>query len=207
MRSSLYLAVLAAATLTSACGTYDSMNAPSEGMGTVRVQLTDEPFPFDSVAKVEVHVVRVDARIADADSAAAAANVSDNSQGGWVALARPDKVFELLALQGGKFADLGSAQVAAGTYRGLRLIIDASKSSLTLKNGMTLTATSSPGVKFPSADKSGLKISIDGGVAVTSQNATTLVIDFDVGNSFVMRGNSITQNGLLFKPTLLATVK
>jgi len=97
--------------------------------------------------------------------------------------------------------------VAVGTYRGLRLIIDASKSSLTLKDGMKLTGTSTPGVKFPSADKSGLKINIDGGVAVTSQNATVLVIDFDVGNSFVMRGNSISQNGLLFKPTLTASVK
>jgi len=207
MRSSLYLAALTAAAISSGCGTYDSMNAPTQGMGSVRVQLTDAPFPFDSVAKVEVHIVRVDARIADADSAAADANVSDNSQGGWVEIARPDKVVDLLALRGGKLADLGSTQVAVGTYRGLRLIIDASKSSLTLKNGMSLTGTSSPGVKFPSADKSGLKINIDGGVAVTSQNATVLVIDFDVGNSFVMRGNSITQNGLLFKPTLSATVK
>ena len=206
MKSSMYKAVLTAAALT-ACSTYDSTNAPSEGMGSVRVQLTDAPFPFDSVAKVEVHVVRVDARIADADSAAADANVSDNSQGGWVEIARPDKVVELLALRGGKVADLGSTQVAVGTYRGLRLIIDASKSSLTLKNGMSLTGASSPGVKFPSADKSGLKINIDGGVAITEANATTLVIDFDVGNSFVMRGNSITQNGLLFKPTLSATVK
>ena len=206
MKSSMYMAVLTAAALA-ACSTYDSTNAPSEGMGSVRVQLTDAPFPFDSVAKVEVHVVRVDARIADADSAAADANVSDNSQGGWVEIARPDKIVELLALRGGKVADLGSTQVAVGTYRGLRLIIDASKSSLTLKNGMSLTGASSPGVKFPSADKSGLKINIDGGVAITEANATTLVIDFDVGNSFVMRGNSITQNGLLFKPTLSATVK
>lgn len=205
MRSLIHVAVLTAAVLT-ACGTNDSMN-PAEGLGSVRVQLTDAPFPFDSVAKVEVHVVRVDARIADADSAAADANVSDNSQGGWVEIARPDKVVELLALRGGKVADLGSTQVAVGTYRGLRLILDASKSSLTLKNGMSLTGASSPGVKFPSADKSGLKIKIDGGVAITEENATILVIDFDVGNSFVMRGNSITQNGLLFKPTLSATVK
>ncbi|MGH7712088.1 MAG: DUF4382 domain-containing protein [Gemmatimonadaceae bacterium] len=175
-------------------------------MGTVRLQLTDAPFPFDSVDKVEVHVLRVDARLQEADDAAADANVSENSGGGWIVLASPDKVFDLLKLRGGALADLGSAQLAAGTYRGLRLVIDASKSSLTLKNGMTLTGTSSPGVVFPSASTSGLKIKIDGGVEVEPQSTTVLVIDFDVGESFVMRGNSITQNGLLFKPTISATV-
>jgi hypothetical protein len=33
-----------------------------------------------------------------------------------------------------------------------------------------------------------------------------MVLDFDVGNSFVMRGNSLAQNGLLFKPVVKATV-
>lgn len=186
-----------------ACGESTSL----DGMGTVRVQLTDAPFPFDSVAKVEVHVVRVDARVQDADENAAAADVDDEDADGWVVLARPNKVFELLALRGGKLADIGSAQIPVGTYNGLRLIIDASKSSLTLKNGMKLTGVSSPGVKFPSADRSGLKIQIHGGVGVTAANVSVLVIDFDVGESFVMRGNSITQNGLLFKPVLSATVK
>jgi hypothetical protein len=195
---------LAGALLVLACGTSDSTSTP-QGTGSVRVQLTDAPFPFDSVEKVEVHVVRVDARLQTADSAAAA-DVSENS-GAWVTLVEPDKLFELLALRGGKLADLGDSQLAAGTYRGLRLIIDVSKSSLTLKNGMVLTGASSPGVIFPSAGQTGLKINIDGGVVVSEQDATTLVIDFDVGESFVMRGNSITQNGLLFKPTLSATVQ
>src|SRR5206468_2761287 len=35
---------------------------------------------------------------------------------------------------------------------------------------------------------------------------TTLLVDFDVNNSFVMRGNSINQNGLLFKPVVNATI-
>jgi hypothetical protein len=35
---------------------------------------------------------------------------------------------------------------------------------------------------------------------------TTLLVDFDVNNSFVMRGNTIAQNGLLFKPVITATI-
>ena len=197
------LALCVALIALTACG---STSAP-DGMGRVRVQLTDAPFPFDSVSKVEVHVVRVDARLQDADDAAAAANVDDDDADGWVVLARPDKVFELLALRGGKLADLGSAEIPVGTYNGLRLIIDAAKSSVTLKNGTKLTGTSSPGVVFPSAHRSGLKIQIEGGVGVTAANVSVLVVDFDVGESFVMRGNSISQNGLLFRPVLSATVK
>jgi hypothetical protein len=32
-----------------------------------------------------------------------------------------------------------------------------------------------------------------------------MVIDFDLGHSFVMRGNSIAKNGLIFKPVIRAT--
>lgn len=202
MKRSLILAAVAAA-FVAAC---DSTSTP-EGMGSVRVQLTDAPFPFDSVAKVEIHVVRIDARLQDPDSATVAAVDDDDNTDGWFVLARPGKVFELLALRGGKLADLGTAVLPVGTYNGLRLVIDPAQSSLTLKNGMQLTGTSSPGVKFPSADRSGLKIQLASGVDVDEDNVTVLVVDFDVGQSFVMRGNSITQNGLLFKPTLSATVK
>jgi hypothetical protein len=32
-----------------------------------------------------------------------------------------------------------------------------------------------------------------------------MVVDFDLGNSFVLRGNTIESNGLLFKPVIRAT--
>jgi hypothetical protein len=44
-------------------------------------------------------------------------------------------------------------------------------------------------------------------VTVADGGTTTLVVDFDVANSFVMRGNSLSQQGLLFKPVVKATVK
>jgi hypothetical protein len=44
-------------------------------------------------------------------------------------------------------------------------------------------------------------------VVVDAEATTTMVADFDVGSSFVMRGNSLTQNGLLFKPVIKATMK
>jgi hypothetical protein len=34
-----------------------------------------------------------------------------------------------------------------------------------------------------------------------------MVVDFDLGRSFVMRGRTVAQNGLLFKPVVRATAQ
>jgi hypothetical protein len=200
------LAIGAAAVAAVACGS-DS-TAPS-GSGTMVVQLTDAPFPTDSVKSVDVFVVRVDARSNDADSTAAATSMTDDSSSaaGWKTVASPNAMYNLLALQNGTTATLGTTSLSAGSYSGLRLIIDPSKSSLTLKNNQVLTSTSSPNVTFPSASRSGIKIVVTKPVTVTAGSTTTLLVDFDVANSFVMRGNSLSLNGLLFKPVIKATVK
>lgn len=200
------LAVLATAgVLAAACG-----NSTTEaGRGTLAVQLTDAPFPTDSVLRVDVYVVRVDARMSDTDSAAAAKGVADDSAntGGWMTLTRPNQIVNLLAYQNGAYLPLGNAGVAAGNYAGFRLVIDPSKSSLTLKNGAVLTSTSTPNVSFPSASRSGIKINFQTPVVVAANDTTTVLVDFMVNDSFVMRGNSISQNGLLFKPVIKGTVR
>jgi hypothetical protein len=43
-------------------------------------------------------------------------------------------------------------------------------------------------------------------VQIVAGQTTTLLVDFDINNSFVMRGNAIAQNGLLFKPVVRATI-
>lgn len=184
----------------------DSTSIP-DGMGVLRVQLTDAPFPTDSVESVDIFVVRVDARLAEGDSADAARALSTDSASvsGWTTIAEPNKEYDLLELRNGAFATMGEEEVPIGDYRGFRLIIDPSKSSLTLKGGMKLTNSSTPNVTFPSASRTGIKVIMTGPIEVEEGSTSTLRIDFDLENSFVMRGNSITQNGLLFKPVLKAT--
>jgi hypothetical protein len=176
--------------------------------GTVIVNLTDAPFSSDSVKSVDIFVVRVDARASDVDSAATDHALSSDSaaSNGWKTLATPGAAFNLLSLQNGITAALGQASIPAGTYSGLRLIIDPGKSSVTLKSGAKLTNTSSPSVTFPSAAQSGIKIVLSQPLQVVSGTATSLLIDFDVNNSFVQRGNTIDKNGLLFKPVIKATI-
>src|SRR5205823_2609038 len=112
----------------------------------------------------------------------------------------------LLSLQNGIAAALGQAMLPAGTYNGFRLVIDQSKSSATLKNGMVLSGGSTPGIKFPSAGQSGIKIVLAQPVVIVAGTETDLLVDFNVDQSFVMRGNTVDQNGLLFKPVVNASI-
>ncbi|HEY8164105.1 MAG TPA: DUF4382 domain-containing protein [Gemmatimonadaceae bacterium] len=164
------------------------------GTGQLTVQLTDAPFPFSEVSRVDVFIVSVQAKIADVTETEAA----DSSSGGWKTLATPNAAINLLDLGGGKTTTLGTATLPTGLYKGFRLIIDPSKSSVTLKDG------THPDVKWPSAAQSGIKILLDNPVDVVA-GGTVILVDFDVGRSFHMRGNSISQNGLIFNPVVRAT--
>lgn len=205
------IAALAAAAvaLPLACSSDSSSTGlTSSNSGTMVVQLTDAPFSTDSVKAVNIFVVRVDARQSDVDSATADHALSSDSaaSNGWTVVATPNATFNLLSLQNGIAATLGQATLAAGSYSGFRLVIDPTKSNVVLKSGLTLTSSSSPNVTFPSAAQSGIKIVLSQPVTVVANTTTNLLVDFDVANSFVMRGNTIDRNGLLFKPVIRATV-
>jgi hypothetical protein len=202
----------------------DSTNA---GTGTVGVRLTnasvaasvanalasvegEAPLPEGSVKSVDIFIVRVDAKrqAATDEEAAEDTEESDAEKGGWVTIAEPNVLFDLMKLSDGTNTLLGDAEVAAGGYRGFRLIIDPSKSSVTLNDASNtvIGGESITGLKFPSAAKTGIKIQLSGGaLEVEDGEETTLVVKFDVTKSFVMRGSTIEQNGLLFKPVIHGT--
>ncbi len=189
------LAALALAGIfMAACG--DSTPTLSTG-GQVNISLTDAPFPFSEVKSVDVWVVRIDAKMSDVDSVEAA-NESDSA--GWKTLVSPNATFNLLTLANGTTANLGTATLPIGTYKSFRMVIDTDKSSVTLNDN------TKPEVKWPSAGKNGIKVILDKPFDVAT-GTTNMLIDFDVGRSFIMRGNSISQNGLLFKPVIHATTQ
>jgi hypothetical protein len=200
----LTFAAVCAALTAGACS-----DTTASGAGRVVVKLTDAPFPLDSLKSVDIFVVRVEARAPDVDEAAAEATASedDAESHGWTTLATPNASIDLLGLQNGTTTTLGETSLTEGNYAGLRLVIDPSKSSITLKNGQTLNGASTPGVTFPSASRSGIKIQLTKPLEVETGATTTMVLDFDVGSSFVMRGESLSRNGLLFKPVVKATIK
>jgi len=194
------------------------------GTGTIGVRLTNEsvaafaasdsetaiaesPLPPNSVKSVDIFVVRIDAKAQESTDAEAAEETeeAESEKGGWVTVAEPNAAFDLMKLADGTNTFLGDAKVAAGSYRGFRLIIDPAKSSVTLNDdaNTVIGGESIVGLKFPSADKTGIKINLSGGgVDVKDGETSTLVVKFDVSKSFVVRGGSIEQNGLLFKPVI-----
>jgi len=224
----LAVIALSATALLSAAACSDSTGA---GTGTVGVRLTnasaaasvaasvasdivgadaESPLPEGSVKSVDIFVVRIDAKRQEPtdDDAAAATEESESEQGGWVTVAEPNALFDLMKLADGTNTFLGDAKVAAGSYNGFRLIIDPMKSSVTLNDdaNTVIGGGSIVGLKFPSAAKTGIKIKLSGGaVDVTEGATTTLVVKFDVSKSFVVRGGTIDQNGLLFKPVIRGT--
>ena len=178
------------------------------GQGRIALRLTDAPFPLDSVESIDVFVLRIEAKAEATTEADAQASVQGEaaSSDGWIVLATPNASFNLMDLQNGVSVSLGDAEVAAGSYRSLRLILDTDQSSVTLKTGLTLTGTSSPSILFPSAGQSGIKVQFTTPIEVDEGATTDVLLDFDAEESFVVRGNTILQNGLLFKPVIRASV-
>ena len=185
-------AAIALATLgVAACS-----DSSGTGTGLLTVRLTDAPFPFSNVARVDVFVVRVDARTAEPTEAEAS---DESNQQGWTTVATPNASINLLDLRNGTTTNLGATTLPTGTYNGFRLIIDPSRSSITLMDG------TKPAIQFPSAGHSGIKIKLDKPIELT-EDGSVMTLDFDIGRSFVMRGNGAA-SGFNFKPVIRAVAQ
>jgi hypothetical protein len=199
-----FLSMTAVAALLGACSDTSEPTPVSDGHLIVR--LTDAGTLIDSVRSIDVFVVRIDARLTAASDSDAASNLDVPATGGWITLATPSTTFNLLALQGRVSSALGDVAIRAAAYDGLRIIVDPSKSSVTLNSGRVLTASSSPGIRFPGASRIGIRIAPSRPIVVVGGETTNLIVDFDVGASFVQNGNSIERNGLLFRPVIRTTI-
>ena len=166
------------------------------GTGLLTVRLTDAPFPFSEVARVDVYVIRVDARTAETTDAEAE---DEGNRGGWTTIATPNTLINLLDLGSGQTVNLGATTLPTGTYRSFRLVLDTDRSSITLKDG------SEPPIHFPSAGSSGIKVKLDQPIQLT-EDGSVMTLDFDIGRSFVLRGNRTT-NGFNFKPVIRAVAQ
>ena len=184
-------ALSVAALAFSACSDSSGSN-----MGTLTVRLTDAPFPFSEVARVDVFIKRVEARNVEPTDDEAA---DESNRGDWTTIASPDVSINLLDLAGGVTTNLGAATLATGTYNGFRLILDTDRSTITLKDGTT------PAIHWPSAGQSGIKIKLDEPIELT-EDGSVMTLDFDIGRSFVLRGNRAS-SGFNFKPVIRAVAQ
>jgi len=156
------------------------------GVGTVRLLLTDAPAP--AIASATVWISR--------------AELVPGDNGGVLVTDTPQQ-FDLLALQGGVTALLGTATIPVGDYAQLRLIVDSAR--IVLAPGTTFADGSSERVlTVPSGMQTGIKVTFAGPLHV-APGETDLVADFDVSRSFVFQGPPGAPLGAHFNPVIHAT--
>jgi len=144
----------------------------SGGGGRTQVLLTDSPFPYDSIEAVNVYVARIEV------------STSTDTSGGdpqsWITVATPERAFNMLDLQNGSSALLGESDLAAAQYAAVRMVINTSRSSIVRNDGSQVP------VEWPVAGELTLYAFVEQPLAITASAGGHIVIDFDVGRSFVM---------------------
>lgn len=161
--------ILLGLALCAALACDDSTTTASVNGGT-KVLLTDGPFPYDRIARVDVHIVRV--------QVAASADTSDPNQA-WTTIVEPNRTINLLELQAGKTTLLGESAVEASAVGAVRLVINSALSSVTDNAGNAVS------VHWPVQGEFAIHAYKQGSLAIYAEGTpNNLIIDFDVGRSF-----------------------
>ena len=168
--------------LLAACGS----DTGSGLTGKTKVLLTDSPFPYHNISRVDVHIVRVQV----------AASMDTIHPQHWTTIAEPNRTINLLELQSGKTTILGETEVDAQSVGAVRVVLNTSLSSITDNAGRKVN------VHWPVSTEitihSYVEASLGNFAPGTPHN---LVIDFDVGRSFE---DVLGDGSLIFIPWIRA---
>ena len=175
-----------------------SEDLSTEGnMGRLTVQLTDAPFPYDLISEANVTIFKVDARY-KGDSMDGDENNKEEGNS-FVVLIEEERDFNLLNLTNGITETLVDIDVPAGSYDLIRIYVKGVN--------VVLKDESKYDLKVPSGEQTGIKVFIKPSIVVSGELSSDLLLDFDVGRSFIPKGNikSISGiNGFNFKPVIKA---
>jgi hypothetical protein len=169
------------------CNKTQDVNA---GMGKLSIKITDDPFDIEMVESATVTINKVEVRKA-----------GDGEGNPFMVLSEDTVTFDLIDLRNGVMANLLDIEVPAGDYDLIRLYV--TEASLTVKD-----YPNTFNVKVPSGKQTGIKIFIEPNLRVSGGLTTELLLDFDLSNSFVIRGNMKhpgAMNGFIFKPVIRAS--
>tara|TARA_R100000908_G_scaffold65344_1_gene54559 strand:- start:91 stop:939 length:849 start_codon:yes stop_codon:yes gene_type:complete len=160
-----------------------------EGTGTLKVGLTDAPANYEEV-NIEIRQVLVN-RDEDAEEPENDTEGDDDESeedNGWHVIMDDSMTVNLLDYQNGAVLDLGEAELEAGMYNQIRLLLG--DNNTVVIDGETYALTT------PSAQQSGYKLNVN--AEVEEGQVYDLVIDFDASQSIVVTGNG----NYILKPVL-----
>lgn len=160
----------------------------SGGSGSLRVVVADKPYPVDIIQSAIVTLTKVEVRKADTtdsqttsaqsapDATAEDTESGDGSNSAFVTIFQDaaGKSFDLLTLRNGRTDLLGDADIPAGTYTQMRLIVAGGQ--VTLTDGRTFP------LKVPSGEESGIKLNFT--FEVKEGQKTDLLLDVDLSKAF-----------------------
>lgn len=208
----LSIILFAALTLFIGCSDGDDI---TNGMGTLKVQMTDAPFPHDLVAEANVTIFKIDARYkseemememeSESESETEDATTDTYEEDGhssFITLMEDEKNINLLDLINGVTEDLVNTKVPVGTYDLIRVYVKGV--NIVLVDGRTFD------LKVPSGEQTGIKVFIKPGIVVNGELTSDLLLDFDVSKSFVPKGSRKDFTGITgfnFKPVIKACNK
>lgn len=150
------------------------------GFGTLEVRLHDAPVDFE---EVNIFVERVEV------------NRQENESEGWIVISEPGQHYNLLELVNGNYENLGIAELEAGTYHQIRLILG--EDNYVVIDGESRQLTT------PSAQQSGLKLNID--AEISEGEEYVLQLDFDAARSIVVAGPPHNPRKYILKPVIRAS--
>lgn len=160
----------------------------TSGNATMRVLLTDAPFPYDLVNSANVTIERVEL-VSENEGVF---NVTES----W---SEPQS-FNLLDLRDGVTALLGEIEIPDGTYEQIRLIV-GDEASVIMKEDAGGDVYD---LRIPSGTQTGIKVPLES-LHVESESYITLTLDFLVDSSFVALGDPNSPSGVTgfnFKPVV-----
>ncbi len=152
---------------------------PTPGFGTMEVRLHDAPGEFE---EVNVYVKRVEV------------NREDSGEG-WITINEPEKHIDLLKLVNGNYEVLGEAELEAGTYHQIRLILGN-------ENNLVIDGETKD-LFVPSGQDTGVKLNIN--TTIHEGEEIMILLDFNVEKSIVMAGPPQEPVKYLLKPVIRAS--
>ncbi|HPT22798.1 MAG TPA: DUF4382 domain-containing protein [Bacteroidales bacterium] len=170
-----------AALIMSGCNKAETTGGP----GRLSVKITDAPFDIASVEAAYITISKIEIR-----------QVNTDDSYPFLELPLEPVTINVFELRNGITEELVNLEVPVGDYDLVRIYVDEAK--LKLKGNDEEFV-----MKVPSGEQTGIKLFVDPVIHIEGGISAELLLDFDLSQSFVMRGHD-ARNGFIFKPCIRA---